>query len=414
MRLASCFPEFMSNTRARTTRVLSLVLAAACILGPATVSSAQPRVVKTPAAILSAPNGRAIGSVREGVPLRVLETRGAFARVSVAGFVERARISGQRGSASPRVGSRAAVLRSRGASAAKTIASLDAGTTVSVGGEAAPAGWVRVTRTGWVLRSSLGTAATIARSGTTNRRVVAANKKAPVASKASDGEVAASPSPSTPEGGTPAPAAAIVAGSSSTAAASAASPTVSTPVATTPAPFSASTVAPLADSTLVPTSNVVLRAAPDARPLATIAQGTTLVPLARERGWVRVRIEGWVPERELAPADTSVRAGISAADLRADPQGSRGKVVRWSVQVLARQTADALRRDLVPNETYLLARGPYEENTLLYLVVPPSLLESSKSITTLSNVMVTARVRTGKSELVGVPILDLLTVTPQK
>ena len=84
-----------------------------------------------------------------------------------------------------------------------------------------------------------------------------------------------------------------------------------------------------------------MRAAPDARPLATIAQGTTLTPLARERGWVRVRLEGWVQERDVAPADTSVRAGVSAADLRADPQGSRGKVVRWSVQVLAKQKADA-------------------------------------------------------------------------
>jgi hypothetical protein len=164
----------------------------------------------------------------------------------------------------------------------------------------------------------------------------------------------------------------------------------------------------------VPTTNVALRTAPDARALATIAQGTPITPLARDRGWVRVRLEGWVPERDLAPADTSVRVGVSAADLRADPQGTRGKMVRWTVQVLARQTADALRRDLAVNETYLLARGPEDENALLYLVVPPSLLESTKSISTLSNVMITARVRTGKSDLVGVPILDLLTITPRK
>ena len=164
----------------------------------------------------------------------------------------------------------------------------------------------------------------------------------------------------------------------------------------------------------MPTANVPLRAAPDARALATVSQGTTLIPLARERGWVRVRLEGWVPERDVAPADSTVKTGISAADLRADPQGSRGKVVRWTVQVLARQTADALRRDLAANETYLLARGPDDENALLYLVIPPSMLESSKSLPTLSTATITARVRTGKSELVGVPILDLLTITSQK
>lgn len=127
-----------------------------------------------------------------------------------------------------------------------------------------------------------------------------------------------------------------------------------------------------------------------------------------------MRLEGWVPERDVAPADTTVRMGVSAADLRADPVGTRGKVVRWSVQILAKQKADALRRDLAADETYLLARGPYEENSLLYLVVPPSLLVMAKSLPELSQAMITARVRTGKSDLVGVPILDLLTITTRK
>ena len=165
---------------------------------------------------------------------------------------------------------------------------------------------------------------------------------------------------------------------------------------------------------LMPTANVALRSAPDARALATVAPGANLVPLARERGWVRVRLEGWVPEKDVAPADTSVRTGVSAADLRSDPQGSKGKVVRWSVQILATQKADALRRDLNADETYLLARGPYEENALLYLVVPPSLMGTVKSIPELSQAMITARVRTGRSELVGVPILDIQTITPKK
>jgi hypothetical protein len=165
---------------------------------------------------------------------------------------------------------------------------------------------------------------------------------------------------------------------------------------------------------LSPTGNVALRSAPDARALATLAPGATLMPLARDRGWVRVRLEGWVPEKDVAPADTMVRTGVSAADLRSDPQGSRGKVVRWSVQILATQKADALRRDLNADETYLLARGPNEENAMLYLVVPPSLLSATRAIPELSQAMITARVRTGRSELVGVPILDILTITPQK
>jgi len=363
--------------------------------GAASHVVAQSRV-KAPSAVLAAPNGRAIGSVHPGIELRVIETRGAYAKISVGGFVERSRLSDQRGSAGTRVGSRAAVLRTRGTAAAKSVASLDAGTTVAVSGATAPKGWVRVSRDGWVLRSVLErpAVATAARS-TPAKRTVSATKPATSARKASAGEVAES-----------------AARESSPAASSARA--LAAPASTRAGP-SASAISVLAsDSTLSPTANVALRSAPDARAVATVAPGATLVPLARERGWVRVRLEGWVPERDLAPADTTVRTGVSAADLRADPVGSRGKTVRWSVQVLATQKADPLRRDLAADETYLLARGPNEENALLYLVVPPSLLATAKAIPELSQAMITARVRTGRSDLVGVPILDLVTITPKK
>ena len=136
-----------------------------------------------------------------------------------------------------------------------------------------------------------------------------------------------------------------------------------------------------------------------------------MTPLARERGWMRVRVEGWVQERDLIPVDTALRSGLTAADLKADPEGTKGKIVRWSVQVLALQTADPLRKDLAPDETYLLARGPDEENALLYLAVPPSLLEDVRTIPALTPVIISARVRVGRSQPVGVPILDLRSIT---
>jgi uncharacterized protein YgiM (DUF1202 family) len=351
---------------------------------------AQSRVVTTPAAVLSSPSGKAVGSIHPGTTVRVIETRGAYAKVTIDGFVERARLSAQRGNASPRVGNRAAVVRARGATTAKSVASLDAGTTVAVASGNAPTGWAKVSRDGWILKSSLDRASSeTARSSNSGGRTTASAKSSGAARKASGGEVAASARP--PQGSTPS--GPVHAGATSTA-----------PVAR----------GPVADSALTPTGNIALRAAPDAKALATVVQGATLTPLARDRGWVRVRLEGWVPERDVAPADTSIRTGVSAADLRADPVGNRGKLVRWSVQILARQKADVLRKDLAPDETYLLARGPYEENALLYLVVPPSLLVMTKSIPELSQAMITARVRTGRSDLVGVPILDLLTITPRK
>ena len=368
------------------------VVGAVALIVSSTSLPAQSRV-KAPSAVLATPNGRAIGSVHPGVELRVIETRGAYAKVSVGGYVQRERLSAQRGSASPRVGNRAAVVRARAASTGRSVASFDAGTIVSIGTAATPKGWVRVSRDAWVLKSALAApaTATTARVRTApNRAAVAAKERPAPARRSSAGEVAARESVK---------AGPIEVGATSTA--------------PKPALGKASTIA-TGDSVLSPISNTALRAAPDAKALATVVPGATLVPLARERGWVRVRLEGWVPERDLAPTDSAFRMGVSAADLRADPQGSRGRLVRWNVQILASQKADALRRDLAPDETYLLARGPYEENALLYLVVPPALLPVAKAIPELSQGTITARVRTGRSDLVGVPILDLLTLTTKK
>lgn len=175
-------------------------------------------------------------------------------------------------------------------------------------------------------------------------------------------------------------------------------PTLGTPVTDMPA--------------LAPVAPVPLRDAPDGRSLATLAPGVTLEAVARDRGWVRVRAEGWVKESEVAPVD-SARVVLSAADLRADPDGARGKHVRWDVEVLAMATADPLRKGLNPDEPYLLARGPGSESALLYVAIPPALVTAARALASLAPVPVTlaATVRVGRSDPVGVPILDAQSLT---
>ena len=158
---------------------------------------------------------------------------------------------------------------------------------------------------------------------------------------------------------------------------------------------------------LRPARAAELRTAPGGRVVGQVGGAALMTPLARERGWVRVRVEAWVRERDLVPADTALRAGLSAADLRADPTGVRGTVVRWDVEVLAFQRADALRRDLEVGEPYLLARGPIGENALLYLALPAALVEDARAITPLTTMRITARVRTGRAAPTNVPILDV-------
>ena len=64
---------------------------------------------------------------------------------------------------------------------------------------------------------------------------------------------------------------------------------------------------------------------------------------------------------------------------------------------------------LVP---YLLARGPDRENALLYLAVPAELLSTVRPIAAgaPAPVTITARVRDGRSDPVGVPILDIVSI----
>lgn len=165
--------------------------------------------------------------------------------------------------------------------------------------------------------------------------------------------------------------------------------------------------APSVSAELAPVSHAVLRTAPGDRAVATLDSSARVQVLAHDRGWSRVRVEGWIRDEDLEPADAARYPSLSAADLRADPDASRGKTVRWRVQVIALQTADPLRRDLAPNEPYLLAKGPGSEDALLYLAVPPSLLPAARDLDPLSIITVVARVRVGRSTPSGVPILDI-------
>jgi hypothetical protein len=146
--------------------------------------------------------------------------------------------------------------------------------------------------------------------------------------------------------------------------------------------------------------------------IGQVNRGATVEVLSRDRGWVRVRLEGWVRESDLVVADSSLRP-LSAADIRSDPAAAQGKLVRWLVQAISLQTADALRTGLSPGEPYLLALGPGAEKSLVYLAVPPGLLPAARNLPAMADVVIVARVRNGRSEPAGVPILDLQSITRQ-
>jgi hypothetical protein len=126
-----------------------------------------------------------------------------------------------------------------------------------------------------------------------------------------------------------------------------------------------------------------------------------------------VQFEGWVKTADLATAPPGVLVGVSAAELRADPQRYVGQVVRWTLQVIALETADDLRPDLADGTPYLLARGPLPERGFVYVIVPEAKKAAVATLAPLATVQVTARVRVGRARFIGNPVVELLSLEAQ-
>ena len=139
-----------------------------------------------------------------------------------------------------------------------------------------------------------------------------------------------------------------------------------------------------------------------------------LVDRLEERGdWSRIRRSGWVREAALGATDSAggeagVLAGVSAADLRANPDDHAGARLRWTVRFLSLERAEPERIDFYEGEPFLLARAPDPGDGLVYIAVPPDLLAAAEKLRPLQTLDVLVRVRTGRSALLRVPILDLL------
>lgn len=339
----------------RSLVLLLAVAALAALLSPpvsrlAAQSAGQARVARD-AEVRATPNGSVIATVQVGTEWKTGAVRSGSTMLTIEGWVDASRLGGRRDSFPESIGGAGTLrIRAEGSRNGRILGVFSAGAGVRLVERSGA--WVRVRRGGWILNSALGaTSATPAASG--------ANPAATV----------------------------------------------------TPAIAREPTRAPARDGALRATAALTLRNAPGADSMGTLGSGAVVDPIARDRGWVRIRVEAWVPESLLAPADSAYEATLTAADLRLAPVGLRGRIVRWTVQVVGLQTADPLRRALAPDEPYLLAMGPGSENAILYLAVPPSLLAQAKALAPLANVVITARVRTGRSEPTGAPVLDLLSIT---
>ncbi len=332
------------------------------------------------ATVRSAPGGSVIAVLKQGTTVTVGAARGSEVYVTFTGWIDGSKLGGARDSFPIQLtGNIAMRLRSAPSMQGAILGEVRPGAGLHELGKRAS--WSNVRRGGWVEARTLPRDAA---KPVAAARPAAPPAKAPVRTPA--------PTP------TPAPAPKQAAPAQEQAGAP---------------PDSTAVIEPIPDGALRVAKVTAMRSAPNGIVRGQLAAGTIVTPLARSRGWVRVRAEVWVPEKDLVPTDPSFGATYSAADLRADPEGTRGKTVRWEVQVLALQRADPLRRDLAQDEPYFLAKGPGSEDALIYLAIPPSLLGEARSVQALARILVTARVRTGRSQPVGIPILDILSFSKQ-
>lgn len=153
-----------------------------------------------------------------------------------------------------------------------------------------------------------------------------------------------------------------------------------------------------------------VHASPDGDTLAVASPGTDLTVLERRGDWLRVRLDGWVRASDLvAPDSASVARALKPEELRAHPDRYRGRRVRWTVQYISLERAEAARTDFYEGEPFVLARPVAGEGTgFVYLAVPPELVSRVEALRPLEEIHVLGRVRTGRSALMGAPVLDLL------
>ena len=149
--------------------------------------------------------------------------------------------------------------------------------------------------------------------------------------------------------------------------------------------------------------------APEGDPMATVLSGKLITVVERKGQWARVRVEGWVPSKELATSvSDSTLVDVSAAALKANPDEYQNMRVRWTLQFVALKSAEPERTDFYEGEPFILARTDDPRDGLVYIAVPPELLGAIQAMRPLQNIEILAQVRTGRSALMGVPVLDLL------
>jgi len=326
-------------------------------LSPSLAAQARFRVTTDGAWFFQEPGGKRLARLARGAIVVGGESQDTWQGVTLEGWIFATSVG-----PTPRAGYDLAVTRApeenlRSAPAGALIGKLPQGFLLNKVAEGTSGNWVHVLRPGWVEKSAVESLAQVATSDTGSG------------------------------GPTPAP-----------------RPGVGPP------DTNSSPSAPVDPSRVESARRTVLYRAPEGAPAGTLAPSAPLRVLGRSGDWTRVELEGWVKSADLEIAPPGVLMGITAAELRTDPQRYAGQVLRWTLQYIAEQQADELRPEIPSGSRYFLARGPLPEHGFVYVIVPEAKRPQLESLAPLATIQVTARVRTGRTRFLGNPVLDLISL----
>jgi len=147
---------------------------------------------------------------------------------------------------------------------------------------------------------------------------------------------------------------------------------------------------------------------PGGSAVGTLAPGADVRVLTRSNGWARVRIDAWVPDTALETSAPGAAAGVTAAEVRAEPARWIGQVVDWKLQVVAVQVGDGLRPELPEGKPYLLTRGPLPESGFVYVTITADQAQHFRDGAPLREITARVRIRAPASRYLPTPVVDLI------
>ena len=149
---------------------------------------------------------------------------------------------------------------------------------------------------------------------------------------------------------------------------------------------------------------------PNGSQVGTLQPGAAARVLARAGEWTRIATEVWVHDADLTAASGEALQGVSAAEVRANPERYVGQLVDWQLQLVSIQTADELRSEMPSGQTYLLMRGPLPEPGFVYVMIPRDQGQRFRALGPLSELTLRLRIRAARSKYLATPVAELVAV----